>query len=641
MENNKIKKEINDIVNDNLKALEQLFPSAVKDGQLDIKALKEELGNFEEVGIERYELNWAGKQNAKKIVQQGIGNKTLKFVEKDSKNADTTENIYIEGDNLEVLKLLRQNYYNSIKMIYIDPPYNTGNDFVYNDTFKMDKEESDKAEGIISENNEKLQKNQKSTNRYHANWLNMMYPRLKLARDLLTDEGVIFISIDDNEQANLKRLCDEIFGEENFVADIIWNSTKSVTNTALISVSHTHNLVYFKNINYYIKNREKFRLPDDGEGFSNPDNDPRGAWKADPFQVGGWRPNQQYEIINPKTGIVYKPNSGCSWKNDLKKYEELLKDNRIVFGKNGESGPQRKRFIWEAKERGKVVKTLWNDIETTTNGTQLLKKIFNGKSIFDNPKPVELLTRILNLSTSSKGYNIILDFFSGSATTAHAVMQLNSEDNGNRKYIMVQLPETTDEKSEAFKAGYKNIAEIGKERIRRAGEKIKQEIEEYNSNLKLGEEPKKVPDIGFKVFKVDDTNIKWYDLDNFNEESQYSFDDPDSLDFVLGSNDIDIVYEIMLRQNDVPLSERLEVLTDIGNRTYLYASTYLICLETEITEEMVEKLASLEPLPIKFIFRDSTFKDNISLKDETFRKLRSLIERNSGESKVSYRVEFI
>ena len=641
MKNNKIKRDINNVVNDNLKALEQLFPSAVKDGQLDVKALKEELGDFEEVGNERYELNWAGKQNAKKIVQQGIGNKTLKFVEKDSKNADTTENIYIEGDNLEVLKLLRQNYYNSIKMIYIDPPYNTGNDFVYNDTFKMDKEESDKAEGIISENNEKLQKNQKSTNRYHANWLNMMYPRLKLARDLLTDDGVIFISIDDNEQANLKRLCDEIFGEENFVADIIWNSTKSVTNTALISVSHTHNLVYFKNINYYIKNREKFRLPDDGEGFSNPDNDPRGAWKADPFQVGGWRPNQQYEIVNSKTGIVYKPNSGCSWKNDLKKYEELLKDNRIVFGKNGESGPQRKRFIWEAKERGKVVKTLWNDIETTTNGTQLLKKIFNGKSIFDNPKPVELLTRILNLSTSSKEHNIILDFFSGSATTAHAVMQLNSEDNGNRKYIMVQLPETTDEKSEAFKAGYKNIAEIGKERIRRAGEKIKQEIEEYNSNLKLGEEPKEVLDIGFKVFKVDDTNIKWYDLENFNEESQYSFDDPDSLDFVLGSNDIDIVYEIILRQNDVPLSESLEVLTDIGNRTYLYASTYLICLETEITEQMVEKLALLEPLPIKFVFRDSAFKDNISLKDETFRKLSSLIERNSGESKVSYRVEFI
>ena len=267
--------------------------------------------------------------------------------------------------------------------------------------------------------------------------------------------------------------------------------------------------------------------------------------------------------------------------------------------------------------------------------------------------------------------DIVLDFFSGSATTAHAVMQLNSENNKNRKFIMVQLPEITykgilekyenemgekkeryvidittgypivEKDSEARKAGFYTIAEIGKERIRRAGEKIKQEIEEYNSNLKLGEEPKKVPDIGFKVFKVDDTNIKWYDLENFNEESQYSFDDPDSLDFVLGSNDIDIVYEIMLRQNDVPLSESLEVLTDIGNRTYLYASTYLICRETEITEQMVEKLASLEPLPIKFVFRDSAFKDNISLKDETFRKLRSLIERNSGESKVSYRVEFI
>ena len=275
---------------------------------------------------------------------------------------------------------------------------------------------------------------------------------------------------------------------------------------------------------------------------------------------------------------------------------------------------------------------------STTQSNKELKILLNG-NIFQYSKPRQLLDVLIKVVNNK--YEIILDFFSGSATTAHAVMQLNSEDNGNRKYIMVQLPETTDEKSEAFKAGYKNIAEIGKERIRRAGEKIKQEIEEYNSNLKLGEEPKKVPDIGFKVFKVDDTNIKWYDLENFNEESQYSFDDPDSLDFVLGSNDIDIVYEIMLRQNDVPLSERLEVLTDIGNRTYLYASTYLICLETEITEEMVEKLASLDPLPIKFVFRDSAFKDNISLKDETFRKLRSLIERNSGESKVSYRVEFI
>ena len=630
MENNKIKKDINNVVNDNLKALEQLFPSAVKDGQLDIKALKEELGDFEEVTTEKYELNWAGKQNAKKIVQQGIGNKTLKFVEKDSKNADTTENIYIEGDNLEVLKLLRQNYYNSIKMIYIDPPYNTGNDFVYNDTFKMDKEESDKAEGIISENNEKLQKNQKSTNRYHANWLNMMYPRLKLARDLLTDDGVIFISIDDNEQANLKRLCDEIFGEENNIGNIAWRRFNSQANVGIFAKIKDTILIYSKN-----KDLLSFgRLPLSEKAKKEYQyRDEKGIYARRPC-IDSVRGKNRFNIKLPNGNILTGP-----WILNEEEFIELEKRSLIHWPQNG-GNPMRKIYLEEAIKKGQISSDFW-DSEYGNNKTSAeeIKKLFNIR-IFDFSKPLKLLFNLISLGMSNKN-DIILDFFSGSATTAHAVMQLNSEDNGNRKYIMVQLPETTDEKSEAFKAGYKNIAEIGKERIRRAGEKIKQEIEDYNSNLKLGEEPKKVPDIGFKVFKVDDTNIKWYDLDNFNEESQYSFDDPDSLDFVLGSNDIDIVYEIMLRQNDVPLSERLEVLTDIGNRTYFYASTYLICLETEITEEMVEKLASLDPLPIKFVFRDSAFKDNISLKDETFRKLRSLIERNSGESKVSYRVEFI
>ena len=658
MENNKIKKEINDIVNDNLKALEQLFPSAVKEGQLDIKALKEELGDFEEVTTEKYELNWSGKQNAKKVVQQGIGNKTLKFVEKDSKNTDTTENIYIEGDNLEVLKLLRQNYYNSIKMIYIDPPYNTGNDFVYNDTFKMDKEESDKAEGIISENNEKLQKNQKSTNRYNANWLNMMYPRLKLARDLLTDDGVIFISIDDNEQANLKRLCDEIFGEENFVGLFVVNTTPNGRDYGCMAKQHEYILFYGKNK----ENIEIKLLPEINKKFSY--RDENGGYNIHPlynsnekftnenrpnlyypfylyldkkiednfFEIGLEKLDNSIEIFPPKSN---KNKIQFVWRWGKEKALENM--NKEIIGYKNENNEY--RIVQKMRHSEKLIRSIISDTPyTSRKGTSEVEKLFENK-IFDFPKPIKLIEDFLKISLNQK--DIILDFFSGSATTAHAVMQLNSEDNGNRKYIMVQLPETTDEKSEAFKAGYKNIAEIGKERIRRAGEKIKQEIEEYNSNLKLGEEPKKVPDIGFKVFKVDDTNIKWYDLENFNEESQYSFDDPDSLDFVLGSNDIDIVYEIMLRQNDIPLSERLEVLTDIGNRTYFYASTYLICLETEITEEMVEKLASLDPLPIKFVFRDSAFKDNISLKDETFRKLRSLIERNSGESKVSYRVEFI
>ena len=661
MENNKIKKDINNVINDNLKALEQLFPSAVKDGQLDVKALKEELGDFEEVGNERYELNWAGKQNAKKMVQQGIGNKTLKFVAKDSKNADTTENIYIEGDNLEVLKLLRQNYYNSIKMIYIDPPYNTGNDFVYNDTFKMDKEKSDKAEGIISENNEKLQKNQKSTNRYHANWLNMMYPRLKLARDLLTDDGVIFISIDDNEQANLKRLCDEIFGEENFVAEIIpimnprgsqSNKNIAITHEYIICIAKNINNLKLKGLNLSEEQKKEYNKKDGNGIFREIGLRKRGA---DSRRIDS--PNLYFPIYFDKETsnistvekydirILPKLSDGTDgrWRWSSQKVETDKKQLLVrTVKRNGieEYDIFTKDYLTEEKRR--KVMSLWNEKEINNEfATELLKKLLGENKIFEYSKSLYLLKKIINMGLSNNENEIILDFFSGSSSSAHAVMQLNSEDNGNRKYIMVQLPETTDEKSEAFKAGYKNIAEIGKERIRRAGEKIKQEIEEYNSNLKLGEEPKKVPDIGFKVFKVDDTNIKWYDLENFNEESQYSFDDPDSLDFVLGSNDIDIVYEIMLRQNDVPLSESLEVLTDIGNRTYLYASTYLICLETEITEEMVEKLASLQPLPIKFVFRDSAFKDNISLKDETFRKLRSLIERNSGESKVSYRVEFI
>ena len=680
MEDNKIKKEINNVVNDNLKALEQLFPSAVKDGQLDIKALKEELGEFEEVTAERYELNWSGKQNAKKMVQQGIGNKTLKFVEKDSKNADTTENIYIEGDNLEVLKLLRQNYYNSIKMIYIDPPYNTGNDFVYNDDFSMSKEKSDIAEGIISENNEKLQKNQKSTNRYHANWLNMMYPRLKLARDLLTDDGVIFISIDEYEISNLMNLCNEIYGNENYIENFIWikNSTKNLSKTT--STNHEYILCYSKNKNI-LESKNIFRIEKPGLKEVNQilERANKEKWSVEKteeklnvfyktrkdlkgisnYNKVEFRKNKNslseqtyclvytlsdmsapkstgkaetYDVIHPITGLLCKcPSSG--WRFTQETMKKHIENDLIYFYDDETHVPRFKRFLDTVTTE--VMKSVINNY---TDGKKELINLFDKNAPFDNAKPTTLLKDLIQILEKE---DIILDFFSGSATTAHAVMQLNSEDDGNRKYIMVQLPETTDEKSEAFKSGYKNIAEIGKERIRRAGEKIKQEVEEYNSKLKLGEEPKKVPDIGFKVFKVDDTNIKWYDMDNLNENNQYSFDDPDSLDFVVGSNDIDIVYEIMLRQNDVPLSESLEALTDIGNRTYLYASSYLICLETEITEEMVEKLASLEPLPIKFVFRDSAFKDNISLKDETFRRLRSLIERNSGESKVSYRVEFI
>ena len=325
------------------------------------------------------------------------------------------QNFLIEGDNLAALQLLEKTHKGKIDVIYIDPPYNTlkneKDDFTYDDV-KIDK----------------------SDTFFHSKWLSFMEKRIKIAYELLSNRGCIFISIDDHEFANLKILMDSIFREQNYLCDIIWNSTKSVTNTAVVSVSHTYNLVYFKDINYIIEHRTEFRIPDPGEGFSNPDNDPRGLWKADPFQVGGWRPNQQYEIVNPNTGIIYKPNKGNSWKNDFKKFQELLADNRIVFGKNGTSGPQRKRFIWEAEERGRVVKTIWDDVDTTTNGTQELKSIFGGDSPFSNPKPTNFIQRILQLSTSPS--STILDFFAGSGTTGHAVLKLNAEDGGHRRFIL-------------------------------------------------------------------------------------------------------------------------------------------------------------------------------------------------------------
>ena len=303
------------------------------------------------------------------------------------------DNLIIKGNNLIVLHSLKKRYAGKIKLIYIDPPYNTGNDsFGYNDRFN------------------------------HSTWLTFMKNRLEVARDLLSNEGSIFVSLSDKEAHYCKVLMDEIFGESNYLNDIIWNSTKSVTNTALISVSHTHTLVYFKNKDWYIKNRTKFRLEEDGEGFENPDNDPRGPWKADPFQVGGWRPNQQYEIVNPKTGIVYLPNKGSSWKNDYNKFKELLEDNRIIFGASGEAGPQRKRFLYEATERGKVAKTIWDDAGTTTNGTQHLKKLFNDV-VFSNPKPEQFIKKIIELSTS-KG-DIVLDYHIGSGTTAAVAHKMN------------------------------------------------------------------------------------------------------------------------------------------------------------------------------------------------------------------------
>ena len=539
---------------------------------------------------ERYTFTWPGKSQA--LHEAGLTPElTLRPCPEDSLNFNATGNIYIEGDNLDALRVIRRSLIHSVKMIYIDPPYNTGNDFIYRDNFTASREDYSRSEGSTDSEGFRVIKNTVANGRIHSDWCSMIYARLLVARDLLRHDGVIFISIDDNEQANLKKICDEVFGERNFVGCVMWNSTKSVTNTALISVSHTYNLIYCRNIEYFITHRTEFRLPENGDGFTNPDNDPRGAWKADPFQVGGVRPNQQYEIVNPKTGKVYRPNPGCSWKNDYIHFQELLQDNRIVFGVNGVSGPQRKRFLHEAIERGRVAKTWWDDVETTANATQQLRKLFDDKIVFPNPKPVNLIKRFLQLSTDPD--SIILDFFSGSATTAHAVMSLNAQDSGRRKFIMVQLPELCPEGS-----AFPTIAHIGRERIRRAG-----------SNL--------TGDTGFRAFRVDTTNMA--DVSRpIHEYSQATINDF-AENIKPGRSDLDLLFGHLLERGlSLSLPYSCEDIRGFSVHTY-GGDEVVACFSSEVPAEVFREIAGRKPK--RALFRDKCFTDDAAKINarETFR----------------------
>ena len=628
MEYTKVQQQMNDIVGDNVKKLAQLFPAAVKDGEVDFEALKEELGQFQEVGSEKYELTWAGKKNAKKIAQEDVVGRTLKFIPEDSKDAETTENLYIEGDNLEVLKLLRQNYYGAVKMIYIDPPYNTGNDFVYNDSFEMNDDEIKENDESVSGFGEKYSINSDTQSRYHANWISMMYPRLKVAKDLLRDDGVIFISIDDNEMINLKGICNEIFGEENFIEQLIWKRRANTPNDRVIGKIHEYILVYAKNMDSVVL----YLQPRDAaldEKYKNPNNDSRGPWFADNLSANGkgGRLVQScvYPIKNPITGEEYYPPQNKCWLYNREKMNELMVDGRIGF-RESSGAPYLKRFLSEVRQ-GSTLPTLLLDKGFSVDSAKEIRNLF-GKDVFEFPKPTILLKTLIR--TGSYENDIVLDFFSGSCSTVQALFELNIEMKINRKFIMVQLPELCKDNSEAKRLGYQYICQVAIERIKKAGQKIK------------SEHPDADIDIGFKVFRTADTNIKWNSLMDLGQVNMSQLEyTPDLIDFMPGAKDVDIVYELMLRQRDVALSETLEQLSDIGSRTYLYASSYLVCLETEITEELVSKLAELDPLPIKFIFRDSAFKDDIALKDETFRRLKALIEKNAGTNKPAYTVEFI
>ena len=587
----------------NVEKLKAVFPEVFADGKVDFDKLQGLLGHYIADEKEKYSFSWKGKADSLRLAQKRSTG-TLRPCKEESKNWDTTENLYIEGDNLEVLKLLQSSYLNSIKMIYIDPPYNTGNDFVYTDDF---------ADGIAhykEVTGQATKSNPETAGRYHTNWLNMMYPRLKLARNLLTDDGVIFISIDDNEQANLKKLCDEVFGEDNFVAVFPWRKRTAKSDVPFgVSQDYEWILVYAKSQDFLAAieggTRKYFETPD----F------PGRPWRIHDLTKqtsASERPKSFFTLVNPKTGKEYPANPNRTWAITKDTFEGYYKQGKIVFPDDYDflniTQPAFRYFKDDDEKKAgemfgciAVSTNLPKEIGMTKEGTAEITELFE-KKVFGFPKPVALLKFLISITTKFDNDAIILDFFSGSATTAHAVMQLNAEDGGHRRFICVQLPEKTDEQSEAYKAGYKTICEIGKERIRRAGENIKEENK--------GKEGIENLDIGFKVFKLDSSNLVKWDNTPTTDEAEVKKRIQQSLFYLVESReDLDLVYEIMLKYGlslTLPVEER----KFDGMTAYIINHPdykVLICLQPNITLSAVEEMDK-ETIGT-YIFADRCFAD--------------------------------
>lgn len=611
-----------DLLAANIAKLKELFPEVVAEGKVDFKALQEILGNEVETGEEFYRFTWAGKAQARREAHKPSTG-TLRPCPAESVDWDNTKNLYIEGDNLEVLKLLQKSYGGKVKMIYIDPPYNTGKDFVYKDNYHDNLRNYKELTGQVDSEGNTLSTNSDTDGRYHSNWLNMIYPRLRLARNLLRDDGVIFISIDDNEVANLRNACNEVFGSTNFIANVIWERAFAPKNDAkFFSDSHDHILVVAKSIsNFSIGHLE--RTDEANARYKNLDDDPRGDWTSDNLTVKTYSEAYDYPIVTP-SGKIVTPTNGRSWFTSKERMEVLIRDNRIWFGKDGDNVPRLKRFLSEVQD-GMVPISIWPYTEVGHNqeGRQELKKLFDGNGYFDGPKPIRLLSRILQIANAREG-SIILDFFSGSGTTAHAVMQLNAEDGGQRQHIQVQLPEPTDAKSEAYKAGYTTIAEIGKERIRRAGKKIVSELEaaikalearavrteEEEQELKDKQERLAKLDIGFKVFKLDSSNINAWDGDPERmQENLLSAAENIKPD----RTEADVLYEVLLKYGldlTLPIEERTIAKCTVYN---VGMGALFLCLAEQITNAVAEGIGQwkeeLEPETCRVIFRDNGFTD--------------------------------
>ena len=620
---------------ENFRKLAAMFPNAVtetinENGEvvraIDKDVLMQEIScTVVDGNEERYQFTWPDKKKSVLLANAPI-NKTLRPCREESVDFDTTENLYIEGDNLEVLKLLQETYLGKIKMIYIDPPYNTGNDFVYEDDFAQSTDEYLANSGQFDEDGNRMVQNTESNGRFHTDWLNMIYPRLKLAKDLLSDDGIIFISIDDNELENLKKICEEIFGESNFVANIVWKHTQQSKNDELhFSRQYNHTVVYAKNKSclhrFYFE-----RTDEDNKNYSNPDNDPKGMWRSGDVRSPNYRKTLCYDIVAPNGNIIKAPANGWRWSEESIK--EKLSTGEIKF-KDDFSGIIRKIYLCD--QPGRTPENLWEGSRfgTTRQAAAMIKELFDGIQVFDTPKPIELIRSMIIIALKDNNA-IVLDFFSGSATTAHAVMQLNAEDGGHRKFIMVQLPEATDEKSEAYKAGYKTICEIGKERIRRAGAKINKEnerlkdvpllkddkdIQLFNSIAQNGHDAVERTksafercdvsyslDTGFRVLKCDTSNMKevYYNPAEYEASLFSSLEDNIKED----RTPEDLLFQVMLDLG-VLLSSKIEETTIAGKKVFNVEDNYLIaCFDDNVTEEVITEIAKQKPY--YFVMRDSS-----------------------------------
>lgn len=598
----KLKMQTKNLADENLAALASMFPNAVTETidengvvvrAIDADVLTQEINTRVVSGKEeRYQFTWPDKKKAMLLANAPIA-AALRPCRAESVDFDTTENLYIEGDNLDVLKLLRETYLNRVKMIYIDPPYNTGNDFVYADDFVQDTSEFLQADGQYDIEGNRLVKNFDSNGRFHTDWLNMIYPRLRVARDLLTDDGAIFISIDDNELTQLRKICDEVFGENNFVEVLVWQKLYGIKNDSKwFSHAHDYIVVYAKSkLQWYP--RLLPRTEEANARYKNPDNDPRGDWKSADFTAIGETKSSVFEIITP-SGRIVSPPTGKRWIVAKDTYEKLRADNRLWFGKDGNAVPSIKRFLNEVQDGLKQTTILtYQEVGHSDGANKELKKLLDG-AIFDYPKPVTLAQRLVYLGTSSN--DIVLDFFSGSATTAHAVIQLNAEDESNRKFIMVQIPEICSPDSEAFKAGYKTICEIGKERIRRAGTKIKEGNPLGTHGL----------DIGFRVLKLDSNNMKdvYYSPEKY---AQMKFDLEGFADNIKPDRtDDDLVFQVMLDLG-IPLSAKISQ----DGRIFNVNDNYLIACFGKVDTTLITEIAQKKPYYA--VFRDSGFQSDSAL----------------------------